>query len=111
MSRYRLVFPIIGLAFFYIGKVLLSLASLLPPEYVLLDIAMWSLLSLIGLALRDREVIMVGSALLILGSGPPIYFRALSASAYVGLSILGTALMMIGNLFQILTIIAWFKEK
>ncbi|MDF1539952.1 MAG: hypothetical protein P1Q69_13730, partial [Candidatus Thorarchaeota archaeon] len=76
----------------------------------LLQIILFSVLSLIGLGLRYRELMMIGSIILIIGSvGPVVYFVS-SIPALIGMTILGGALITLAILFHLLTFIAWYRN-
>lgn len=108
-SKYLRVFPIFSLILYYLGGLIMSIDPSMQTEIFLLQIIFFSLVLLVGLGLRNKFAIIVGSVLIMLGSLGPLMFL-LQSFGIISMTVLGGVLIAIAFVFHILTILAWSKQ-
>ena len=110
--KYRRVIPIIGLLFYYLGCLIVSL-EVVENIVFLLQIAIFSVILLAGLQYPQNKIaIIIGAILVIVGSLGPIANLILSIQdGIIGFGVLGGSLVLVGVFFQLVTIILWLKES
>ena len=109
--KYRRVMPIIGLLFYYLGSLLVSL-EVTNNVVFLLQIVIFSIILLVGLQWpMNKWAVILGASLVIVGSaGPIVEFFLSIQGGIIGFSVLGGGLVLIGVFLQIVTIVIWLKE-
>ena len=109
--NYRRVFPIIGLLFYYLGCLIVSL-DIADNIAFLLQIVIFSVILFAGLQWPPNKIaIIVGAALVIVVSLGPIANFILSIQAgTIGFGVLGGSLVLVGVILQLGAIIIWLKE-
>jgi len=110
--KYQRVIPIIGLLFYYLGNLIVSL-DVADNIVFLIQIAIFSVILLVGLQIPPNKIaVILGAILVIVGSLGPIVNLILSIqNGIVGFGVLGGILVIIGVIFQIGTIVLWLKES
>lgn len=96
---------------YYLGGLIQSL-EMPASEIFLIQLIAFSLLELIALGLKHREIMLLGAIVIIVGSiGPVAYFIQEISTLAINMAVLGGALVAFSILFHILTFWVWFREK
>lgn len=105
-DKYLRVFPILGLLFYYFGGLMAGLEAA-DMAMFLAWLIVFSLVELIGLLMKRKELLILGALLLILFSIGPIL--AISGGIF-RLIALGGIVMAFAITFHLLTIYVWIKQ-
>ena len=106
LQKYLRVFPILGLLFYYLGGLIASLEAVDLLMFISW-LVVFSLVELIGLFLRRKELLILGPLLLMYFSLGPI--MAVFGAVF-GLIALGGLIMASAFIFHVLTIYVWIKN-
>ena len=96
---------------YYLGGLIQSLD--MPSAEIFLALLIgFSLIELIALGLKHRELMLLGAILIILGSaGSVTYFVQELLNLAFSMTFLGGMIVAIGIVFQLLTLWVWFNNK
>jgi membrane associated rhomboid family serine protease len=111
IHKYRRVIPIIGLLFFYLGGLIVSL-DVANNLVFLLQLWIFSVILVVSLQWPvNKAAVILGALIEIFGSLGPVVNLFLSIqNGVLGFSVLGGSLILFSIILQFGTIFIWMKE-